>query len=122
MDRLVGKCANSYERLSKAINLAQTCSIYIVLKGAYTAVISPEGNCWFNVTGNPGMATGGCGDVLTGIILSLLAQGYDADTAAKMGVYIHGMAGDIAARDKGEVSLIASDVVDNLPKAWKSLE
>jgi NAD(P)H-hydrate epimerase len=122
MDRLVGKCANSYERLSKAINLAQTCSIYIVLKGAYTAVISPEGNCWFNVTGNPGMATGGCGDVLTGIILSLLAQGYDADTAAKMGVYIHGMAGDIAARDKGEVSLIASDVVDNLPKAWKLLE
>ena len=122
MDRLVSKCANSYERLSKAINLAQTCGIYIVLKGAYTAVISPEGNCWFNVTGNPGMATGGCGDVLTGIILSLLAQGYDADTAAKMGVYIHGMAGDIAARDKGEVSLIASDVVDNLPKAWKLLE
>lgn len=122
MDRLVGKCADSYERLSKAINLAQTCGIYIVLKGAYTAVISPAGNCWFNVTGNPGMATGGCGDVLTGIILALLAQGYDADTAAKMGVYIHGMAGDIAARERGETSLIASDVVNNLPKAWKLLE
>jgi len=93
-----------------------------VLKGAYTAVISPAGNCWFNVTGNPGMATGGCGDVLTGIILALLAQGYDADTAAKMGVYIHGMAGDIAAREKGETALIASDVVGNLHKAWKVLE
>ena len=122
LDRLVGKCADSFERLSKAINLAQTCGIYIVLKGAYTAVISPAGNCWFNVTGNPGMATGGCGDVLTGIILALLAQGYDADTAAKMGVYIHGMAGDIAAREKGETALIASDVVGNLHKAWKVLE
>ena len=122
LDRLVGKCADSFERLSKAINLAQSCSIYIVLKGAYTAVISPAGNCWFNVTGNPGMATGGCGDVLTGIILALLAQGYDADTAAKMGVYIHGMAGDIAAREKGETALIASDVVGNLHKAWKVLE
>ncbi|MBQ6746329.1 MAG: NAD(P)H-hydrate dehydratase [Bacteroidaceae bacterium] len=122
MDRLVGKCADSYERLTRAINLAQTCGVHVVLKGAYTAVISPEGNCWFNVTGNPGMATGGCGDVLTGIILSLLAQGYDADTAAKMGVYIHGLAGDIAAREKGEIALTASDVVDYLPKAWKLLE
>lgn len=122
MDRLVGKCADSYERLSRAINLAQTCGVYVVLKGAYTAVISPEGNCWFNVSGNPGMATGGCGDVLTGIILSLLAQGYDADTAAKMGVYVHGLAGDLAAREKGEIALTASDVVDYLPKAWKLLE
>ena len=122
LDRLVGKCADSYERLTRAINLAQTCGIYIVLKGAYTAVISPSGDCWFNVTGNPGMATGGCGDVLTGIILALLAQGYDAENAAKMGVYIHGLAGDIAAREKGETALIASDVVDNLSKAWKLLE
>lgn len=122
MDRLVGKCVDSYERLTRAINLAQSCVVYVVLKGAYTAVITPEGNCWFNVTGNPGMATGGCGDVLTGVILSLLAQGYDADTAAKMGVYIHGLAGDIAAREKGEIALTASDVVDNLSKAWKLLE
>ena len=122
MDRLVGKCADSYERLIKAINLAQTCGIHVVLKGAYTTVISPDGNCWFNVSGNPGMATGGCGDVLTGIILSLLAQGYDAYTAAKMGVYIHGLAGDIAAREKGEIALTASDVVDYLPNAWKAFE
>ena len=122
MDRLVGKCANSFERLSKAMNLAQTCDIHIVLKGAYTAVISPSGSCWFNVTGNPGMATGGCGDVLTGVILALLAQGYDADTAAKMGVCIHGLAGDLAARDKGEIALVAGDVVDYLHKAWKALE
>ena len=122
MDRLVGKCRNSFERLSKAMNLAQTCGMHIVLKGAYTAVISPSGNCWFNVTGNPGMATGGCGDVLTGIILALLAQGYDADTAAKMGVCIHGIAGDLAAREKGEIALVASDVVNCLHKAWKALE
>ncbi|MCR4764623.1 MAG: NAD(P)H-hydrate dehydratase [Bacteroidaceae bacterium] len=122
MERLVGKCANSYERLMKAVNLAQTCHVFIVLKGAYTAVISPEGHCWFNVSGNPGMATGGCGDVLTGVILALLAQGYDADTAAKMGVYIHGIAGDLAAREKGEIALIASDVVSSLSKAWKLLE
>ncbi len=122
MDRLVGKCRNSFERLSKAMNLAQTCGMHIVLKGAYTAVISPSGSCWFNVTGNPGMATGGCGDVLTGVILALLAQGYDADTAAKMGVCIHGIAGDLAARDKGEIALVASDVVNYLHKAWKALE
>ena len=122
MDRLVGKCRNSFERLSKAMNLAMTCGIYIILKGAYTAVLSPEGNCWFNVTGNPGMATGGCGDVLTGVLLALLAQGYDADTAAKMGVCVHGMAGDLAARDKGEIALTAGDVVDYLHKAWKVLE
>lgn len=122
MDRLVGKCHNSYERLSKAMNLAQTCGLYIILKGAYTAVLSPDGSCWFNVTGNPGMATGGCGDVLTGVILALLAQGYDADTASKLGVCVHGLAGDLAARDKGEIALTASDIVDNLYKAWKALE
>ena len=122
MDRLVGKCRNSYERLDKAMNLAQTCGIYIVLKGAYTAVLSPDGGCWFNVTGNPGMATGGCGDVLTGVILALLAQGYDADIASKMGVCIHGMAGDLAAREKGEIALVAGDVVDYLHKAWKAVE
>jgi len=122
MDRLVGKCHNSYERLSKAMNLAQTCGLYIILKGAYTAVLSPDGSCWFNVTGNPGMATGGCGDVLTGVILALLAQGYDADTASRLGVCVHGLAGDLAARDKGEIALTASDVVDNLYKAWKALE
>ena len=122
MDRLVGKCHNSYERLSKAMNLAQTCGLYIILKGAYTAVLSPDGSCWFNVTGNPGMATGGCGDVLTGVILALLAQGYDADTASRLGVCVHGLAGDLAARDKGEIALTASDIVDNLYKAWKALE
>ena len=68
------------------------------------------------------MATGGCGDVLTGVILALLAQGYDADTASKLGVCVHGLAGDLAARDKGEIALTASDVVDNLYKASKALE
>ncbi|MBR1542375.1 MAG: NAD(P)H-hydrate dehydratase [Bacteroidaceae bacterium] len=122
LDKLVGECHNSYERLTKAMNLAQTCSLYVILKGAYTAVLSPDGNCWFNVTGNPGMATGGCGDVLTGVILALLAQGYDAETASKLGVCVHGLAGDLAAHEMGEIALTAGDVVENLHKAWKALE
>jgi NAD(P)H-hydrate epimerase len=74
---------------------------------------------YFNSTGNPGMATGGTGDVLTGILTSLLAQGYSSIDAAVAGVYLHGLAGDLAAREKGMVSLIASDVIDFLPAAFK---
>ncbi len=122
MDRLVGRCVNSYERLMKARELAQKCDVYVVLKGAYTAVVSPDGTCWFNSTGNPGMATGGSGDVLTGVILALLAQGYDAETAAKLAVYAHGLAGDVAARVNGETGMTAGDIVNYLPKVWKTLE
>lgn len=122
MDRLVGRCSNSYERLMRARELAQKCDVYVVLKGAYTVVISPDGACWFNSTGNPGMATGGSGDVLTGVILALLAQGYDASTAAKLAVYAHGLAGDMAARINGETGMTAGDIVNLLPKVWKTLE
>lgn len=121
LDRLVGKCHDSYERLTKARDLAANIKSYIVLKGAYTAVITPEGKCFFNPTGNPGMATGGSGDVLTGIILSLLAQGYSSEEAALLGVYIHGLAGDIAAQHVGEISMLASDIVNSLPAAWTKL-
>jgi NAD(P)H-hydrate epimerase len=76
----------------------------------------------FNSTGNPGMATAGCGDVLTGCILSLLAQGFAAPDAARLAVYIHGLAGDIAAKEKGKTALVAGDVVDYLPLAWRLLE
>lgn len=122
MDRLVGRCHDSYERLMKARELASKCDVYVVLKGAYTAVLSPDGSCWFNNTGNPGMATGGSGDALTGIILALLAQGYEAETAARLGVYVHGLAGDIAARKTGEMGLTAGELVDSLPLAWLVLE
>lgn len=122
LERLVGKCQNSYERLMKARELAKTAGVHIVLKGAYSAIVSPSGKCRFNVTGNPGMATGGSGDVLTGVLLALLAQGYDAETAACLGTYVHGLAGDIACKKHGAVGMTAGDVVNCLPLAWKMLE
>ena len=119
LERLVGKCQDSYERLTKACELAKNANVYIILKGAYSAIITPEGKCYFNPTGNPGMATGGSGDVLTGVILALLAQGYDTDAAARIGTYVHGLAGDVAQSKQGTIGLIASDIIDSLPAAWK---
>ena len=95
--------------------------INILLKGAHTIVANTEGVCHFNSTGNAGMATAGSGDVLTGIITSLLAQGYDPTDAAILGVYIHGMAGDFAERVVGQEALLASDIVDNLGAVFKSI-
>ena len=106
LERLVGKCQDSYERLMKACELAHTDKVHIILKGAYSAIITPEGKCYFNQTGNPGMATGGSGDVLTGVILALLAQGYPAEDAAKIGTYIHGLAGDIAQKKQGPTMFV----------------
>jgi len=121
MDRLVGRSQSSYQRLQKARDLARELQLCVVLKGAFTAVIAPDGQCYFNPTGNPGMATGGSGDVLTGILTALLAQGYDSLTAARLGVYVHGLAGDLAAADLGETALIAHDIIDYLPKAFLSV-
>lgn len=121
LERLVGKCNTSYERLQRACELSAKANVHIVLKGAYTAIIQPSGEVCFNTTGNPGMATGGSGDVLTGILLALLAQGYDADSAAKIGVYIHGLAGDEAAHQMGQIAMTASDIISYLPQAWKTI-
>ena len=122
LERLVGKCQNSYERLTKARELAKSAGVYIILKGAYSVIIAPSGKCWFNPTGNPGMATGGSGDVLTGVVLALLAQGYDAETAARMAAYVHGLAGDIACKKHGAMGMTAGDIVTCLPLAWRMLE
>ena len=122
LERLVGKCQNSYERLTKARELARSAGVHILLKGAYSVVIAPSGKCWFNPTGNPGMATGGSGDVLTGVVLALLAQGYDAETAARMAAYVHGLAGDIACKKHGVMGMTAGDIVTCLPPAWRMLE
>lgn len=122
LERLVGTCRNSYERLDKACQLARATGVHIVLKGAYSTVITPEGKCWFNQTGNPGMATGGSGDVLTGVLLALLAQGYDTTTAARLGVYIHGLAGDMCRKRQGMTGMTAGDLVQMLPAAWRMLE
>lgn len=121
LERLVGRCSNSYERIQKAKDLASYIQCYIVLKGAWSVVITPEGECHFNPTGNPGMATGGSGDVLTGILTSLLAQGYTPKDACLVGTYVHGLAGDIAAEKAGEISMNASDIIEALPEAWKRL-
>jgi len=117
-DRLAGRSSCGYERLQKQTELSCRFNCIIVLKGAYTSVSTPDGKVWFNNTGNPGMATAGSGDVLTGIILSLLAQGYDPVDASLTGVCIHGLAGDIAAGKSGYESLIASDIITEIGNAY----
>ena len=115
--RLTGATDNDWDRLEKARNFAAQHKCILVLKGAYTSVNLPDGNTFINTTGNPGMATGGSGDVLTGVITGLLAQGYKPDEAAILGVYIHGSAGDLATKDKSVQGLIAADIIEYLPKA-----
>ncbi len=120
-ERLVGKSENSMERLQLQRDFSLKYKSYVVLKGAHTAISCPDGNVFFNSTGNPGMATGGSGDVLTGIITSLLAQGYTSQQACVLGVYLHGLAGDFAAHKKTEEGMIASDIIENLNEAFKFL-
>lgn len=120
-DRIVGESTSAYERLMKAQSFAAEHRICIVLKGAYTAVCMPSGNVFFNSCGNPGMATAGSGDVLTGIILGLLAQGYEPENAAVIGVFLHGTAGDLAAAFQSEESMISGDIIDMLGKAYKQI-
>ncbi len=119
--RLVGAWKNDFERLALQKDLAKKTNSIIVLKGAHTSIASPEGDVYFNTTGNPGMATAGSGDVLTGILTSLLGQGYDPLKAAFLGVYLHGLAGDLAAKSGSEQSLIASDLIDFLPHAYREM-
>ncbi|MGL4292602.1 MAG: NAD(P)H-hydrate dehydratase [Bacteroidales bacterium] len=120
-ERLFGSSENSYQRLIKSIEAAMKHNVIIVLKGANTAICMPSGHVYFNTSGNPGMATGGCGDVLTGILLALLAQNYRPEQAAILGVYIHGMAADIALTMSSEEALIAGDIVQNLGHAFRQL-
>ena len=121
LERLLGKCQNSFERLTKAAELARSTGVYIIVKGANSVIVTPTNSFYINTTGNPGMATAGSGDVLTGIILALLAQGYKPEEACKLGVYIHGMAGDMAAHRMGEICMNASDIITHLPPAFKML-
>jgi len=120
-DRLAGKSSTSYNRFIKAREFAGRHRVYIILKGAYTIIVCPDGECYFNPTGNPGMATAGSGDVLTGMVLSFLAQGYNLKHASILSVYLHGLAGDIAAEKKSQESMIASDISDYLGEAFKRL-
>ncbi len=120
-DRLAGTSNDSYDRFKKQRKFAEKYSVIVVLKGAYTGVASPDGRYWFNTTGNPGMATGGSGDVLTGMITGFLAQGMAPIDAALAGVYLHGLAGDLALRHSSQEAVIAGDIIDKIGEAFNRL-
>jgi NAD(P)H-hydrate epimerase len=121
-ERLVGKTTNDFERNDKQREFSVRFQVYVILKGAHTAITSPDGTCYFNSTGNPGMATGGSGDVLTGILLGLKAQGYTSLETCLLGVYLHGLAGDIAAEKWGYEALTAGNIIHYLGKAFQKLK
>lgn len=120
-ERLFGPSDNSFERNQLQRKMAQKYGVVIVLKGAHTCIALPNGDCYFNSTGNPGMATGGSGDVLTGIITGLTVQQYPAKSAAILGVYLHGLAGDLALENLGYHALVAGDLINYLGKAFMAV-
>ena len=120
-DRLFGTQPNHEARLAKAIEMAHNYNILIILKGRYTAIVRPDGKIYFNSSGNPAMATPGSGDVLTGLLAAMLAQGYKPEIAALLAVYIHGYAGDMAAETEGQYGVTAGDIAANIGKAIKSI-
>lgn len=116
--RIAGDYSDTRDGAMMQMEFSREHKVTIVLKGANTSISTPGGSLWFNPLGNPGMATAGSGDVLGGVILGLLTQGYDAEQSAIAGVYIHSMAGDLASAQKGEASLVAGDIVDHLGEAF----
>ncbi len=118
-ERLAGSWKNDFERLKKQIDFSAKTGTIVLLKGAHSSISTPEGKVYFNNTGNPGMATGGSGDVLTGIITGLLAQGYSGLDSALIGCWVHGLAGDRAAAHIGRISMTASDITAYLPDAFR---
>ncbi|MCX6286822.1 MAG: NAD(P)H-hydrate dehydratase [Bacteroidetes bacterium] len=119
--RLIGKHKDDYDRIQLQREFSFRHQAYVVLKGAHTAITTPEGECYFNATGNPGMATGGSGDVLTGMITGLKAQGYSSLDACLLGVFLHGLAGDLACAETGQEALIAGDIIKYTGKAFQTL-
>ncbi len=120
-ERLFGRANNPYLRHQLQLAMSKQRQVFIILKGANTCITTPEGKTYFNTKGNAGMATGGSGDVLTGILTSLLAQGYTPEEACCMGTYLHSTAGDIAAKRLSQEAMIAGDIVKYLGKAFHSL-
>ena len=121
-ERMVGNWKNDFDRLEKQRRLSFETNAVVLLKGAHSSIATPDGKVYFNSTGNPGMATGGSGDVLTGIILGLLSQRYTSAESVLLGTYLHGMAGDLAAENLVEESLIAGDIIEYLPAVYKQLK
>ncbi|MGZ4089382.1 MAG: NAD(P)H-hydrate dehydratase, partial [Bacteroidia bacterium] len=121
-ERLAGNSGDGFERLKLLREFSIKYSCIVILKGAYTSIAMPDGNVFFNSSGNPGLAKGGSGDALTGIILGLLSRGYNPPKAVLIGTYIHGLAADICAKKMSMESILISDVIDQLPKAFRKLE
>ncbi len=123
MARLTGLTVEAVQanRVEVARTFATTHRVHVILKGHRTVVASPDGKVFINLTGNPGMASGGTGDVLTGVVAAWFGQLLDADSAAQLAVYLHGLAGDLASDDEGEVAMVAGDVVDRLGDAVLAL-
>jgi hydroxyethylthiazole kinase-like uncharacterized protein yjeF len=119
MARLTGLTVEAVQsnRVEVARTFAATHRVHVILKGHRTVVATPDGRAYINLTGNPGMASGGTGDVLTGVVAAWFAQLLDASDAAQLAVYLHGLAGDLAAADEGEVAMVAGDLVDRLGDA-----
>jgi len=121
-ERLFGVLGNDLKQIEKLKNVARKHEIYIVLKRAHTVIICPDQKCYFNSTGNPGMATAGSGDILSGIITGLMAQGYNPKEACILGVYLHGLAGDLAVEHlREQEALIARDIIEFMGKAFKKI-
>jgi NAD(P)H-hydrate epimerase len=120
-ERLCGKTAEHFERMELALQKAREWNCVMVLKSKFTLIACPDGKAWFNPTGNPGMAKAGSGDVLAGMLTALLARGYDSVTAAQLGVYLHGYAGDLAAVALHEESMKAGDIIQSLPAAFQAI-
>lgn len=121
-ERLFGESTNDFDRIQLALKKAKKLGVIIVLKGHHTLIATPDGKGFFNSTGNAGMATGGSGDVLTGILTGLLAQGYSSVETAILGVYLHGLAGDIAAERLSMEAMIAGDIIENLGNAFITIQ
>lgn len=120
-ERLFGRTGNSFERLELAKEKAKLLHIYIVLKDHHSQIVTPEGNVFYNVNGNAGLAKGGSGDILTGILASLLAQRYTEEETCLLGVWLHGKAADFAARKHSKESMLPTDVIDELGNVFKEL-
>lgn len=121
-ERLFGSFSNDYELIELQQKWTVKLNCIIILKGAHTRISTPDGMIYINSSGNPGMAKGGSGDVLTGILTALLGQGYKPHIAALIGVYVHGYAGDLAASEKGQLGMLPTDIIDQLPTAFKLLK
>ncbi len=119
--RLFGESPHTFARLDRQMQLSKEKCIFIVLKGAHTCITTPKGTAFFNTTGNVGMATGGSGDVLTGLIAGLLAQGYSPSRAACLGVWLHGLAGELASSKWGAEAMTATDLIAHIGQAFQKL-